>query len=269
MNAQQPCAKTFQDLQRAQIEPLGDSADEDAAMPEADHSEQPTATMVDPSSTREHTELAETSIPIRDDREKYRVEVGLTRGTTAVRDQVKRECLGRHIDNPRKVEEVEAILDTCLSLEFGIVKYQLLEFLGNRLSNPGSRVEINSTWNLTDPNMIFDALQTISNTNLDSKIHRVYGQMRLFNSVMDKANSAVVKPDFAMSKIRGTGTYLAEHLIILEQLAKDHAGPVTKKERERKFNSYRSEFTAGKRWKQVVEWFGGSGVILIFVCAGM
>lgn len=256
--------------QAAQIQPSGVLADRDADMPEAIDSEHSSGKMVDVTYTRESTEPAEISISMQDDdREEYRIEVGLTRNEAIVRDQIKGECLGHHIRNAGKVQEIEAILDTCLELQFGIVRYQLLEFLGNRLSNPGSRIEINSTWNLSDPNLIFDALQTISNTTLDSKIHRVYGQMRLCISVMEKASQAVDRPKPAISKIRGTGTYLAEHLIVLEQLAKDHAGPVTKKEKERKFRSYRSECMAGKNWAKVTKWFGGSGIILIFVCAGM
>ena len=50
----------------------------------------------------------------------------------------------------------------------------------------------------------------------------------------------------------------------LKELARREAGPVSNDKVEAKFQGYRSEYKAGKRWLKVADWFGGPGIVLVF-----
>ena len=74
-------------------------------------------------------------------------------------------------------------------LVFFRVKKELLRYLEDRKAVPGSRIEIPSTWNMTDPGEIFGALKTITSKSWDAKIRRAYAQMKLYYSVNEKIAS--------------------------------------------------------------------------------
>lgn len=62
--------------------------------------------------------------------------------------------------------------------------------------------------------------------------------------------------------------YIFDHSAILEELARKRAGSVSTPEIEQMISSYKHEYYAGKKWSAVIDWFGGSGIVLIFVTAG-
>ena len=113
---------------------------------------------------------------------------------------------------------------------------------------------------MNEPNQIIDALGSMNNNTYDARIHRAYGQMRLSLKVEDRAKHQVVH---ASSK----GHQQEPYSIVLESLAAEHAGNVTGSEKTKIKNNYKSEYSAGKKWRQVAGLFGGPGVVLAFVCA--
>ncbi len=199
--------------------------------------------------------------------DKYRIEVGLTRRTSSVIDNIKDQCLDlpcRPIRIERKKKELQDILDICSTLDFDRARCMLVEFLDNRLELPGGGIGRPPKWiDISKPYEIFDALQMIKANGMDAKMHRAYGQMRLCESVDAKASDRT-----ALSKMKGNGSHIAAHLVVLEKLAKDHAGPMAEKERSQLCSNYRSEYYAGKRWLEMAKGFGGTGIALVFLCAG-
>ena len=154
-----------------------------------------------------------------------------------------------------------AILRKMSSLDFDRIKYLLLEFLNNRLRVPGRETEIEmpSTWSMSDPEEVFNALKTIHLNSQDCKIHRAYGQIHLYELVEETRAHEVTH---ATSR-QGSG-----RIALLDKMAKDSAGDVSKKETNRMKRNFQSESAAGKRWLKIFQLFGNSGIVLIFVCGG-
>ena len=196
----------------------------------------------------------------------YEVEKGLVRGVEKIRKYVVRECLSFKEDygakkwyNPAK--ELRNLFPVFQKLPFEIVKDKLLVELGSRIMVPGQKTAIASTVDLVNPSDILDALQCIKMTTINAKVNRAYGQMRLFNSVQSKINGGFV-PDDALTH------GVASHTSILAKMAYSSAGNVSEKERSERRNSFDYEYDAGKKWVDVTKWFGGEGIVLIFLTAG-
>ncbi len=54
----------------------------------------------------------------------------------------------------------------------------------------------------------------------------------------------------------------------MKELACKKAGPVSRTELDQIISSYIYEYHAGQKWLAVMDWFGGSGIVLVFVIAG-
>lgn len=193
----------------------------------------------------------------------YEVERGLVRGLEKIRNYVMRECLcfsgNCRIKNPAK--ELRKLFPMFQKLPFEIVKDKVLVELGSRIMVPGQKTAISSTVDLFNPSDILDALQCIKMTTINAKVNRAYGQMRLFKSVQGKINGGYV-PDNALTH------GVAAHTSILAKMACRSAGNVSEKERNERRHSFDYEYDAGKKWVDVTKWFGGEGIVLIFVAAG-
>ena len=196
----------------------------------------------------------------------YEVEKGLVRGVEKIRKYVMRVCLcfseGYHANksyNPAK--ELRNLFPIFQKFPFEIVKDKLLVELGSRIMVPGQKTAIASTVDLFNPSDILDALQCIKMTTINAKVNRVYGQMRLFKSVQSKIDGGYV-PDNALTH------GVAAHTSILTKMAGRSAGNVSEKERSERKRSFDYEYDAGKKWVDVTKWFGGEGIVLIFVTAG-
>ena len=197
----------------------------------------------------------------------YEMELGLVRGEKEIQKLVMDKCMSlspsyRGTRRFSREDEVQAMFDVCRKLLPRIVKAWLLRELKSRIEVPGNRTEIPSTANMSNPSEILDALQCIKMTTINSKVHRAYGQMRLFESVQ-----VVIKTGKTPIDYLGRG--LSDHRTILEKAACRAAGNVSEKERRDRENHFNSEYDAGKKWLEVCDWFGGPGIVLIFVTTGV
>ena len=113
------------------------------------------------------------------------------------------------------------------------------------------------TWSISDPNQLFDALQTINMDTKGANVYRAYSQMSLYNWVQ------VRKPFVANVKHPGY-----PHLDILHDLGRKGAGKVPEKEIDKTIKAYCLEYYAGENWHDIAEWFGGPGIVIVFVAAG-
>ena len=196
----------------------------------------------------------------------YEVERGLVRGVEKIREYVMRECLCfsescRAKKWYKPEEELRKLLPTFQKLPFEIVKNKLLVELESRIMVPGQKTAIPSTVDLFNPSDILDALQCIKMTTINAKVNRAYGQMRLFKSVQGKINGGYVLDNALTHGV-------AAHTSILAKMACLSAGNVSEKERSERRHSFDYEYDAGKKWVDVTKWFGGEGIVLIFVTAG-
>lgn len=192
----------------------------------------------------------------------YQIEVGLPMRRPEIEAHVKAHCLTLKPWKSRPKfdihHEIADVLDKCRLLEFYSVRQELHHYLEDRAKMPGKKLLVRTDWKMSNPGEIFDALQTIKTNTSDAKIHRAYGQTMLFSSVSELVDQGYV------STVKG---HLFEHTEILKELAYKKAGPVSHAEKERMYSSYLHEYHAGKRWKDVIDGFGGSGIVLVFVIA--
>ncbi|KAF6231702.1 hypothetical protein HO173_010004 [Letharia columbiana] len=194
----------------------------------------------------------------------YQVEVGLFMKTPAIEACVKAHCLKLkpfatrpHFDVH---DEMAKILDKSRLLEFYKVRRELYQYLEDRVKMPGKKLQARTIWNMSDPGEILDALQTVKTNTADTKIHRAYGQTMLFSSV----NTQVARG--YKSTVSG---HRLNHRAILEELALKKAGSVSKAETNYMISGYLHEYYAGQKWSAVIDWFRGSGIVLVFVTAGI
>ena len=188
----------------------------------------------------------------------YQVEIGLVRKTPAIEAFIKAAL--RNLTptyRPRlDVEgEMTEILMVTSFLEFFRTKRELQNHLESREKIPDGKLQARGAWDTSDPSKILDVLEDVMRNTIDNKIHRAYGQTVLFSSV-----NAQVAQGY---KSTATG-----HIAVLEELAHKRAGSVSSREIEQMIARYLREYYAGQKWLAVIEWFGGSGIVLIFVIAG-
>ena len=155
--------------------------------------------------------------------------------------------------------EVTKVLKITLLLDFFKTRRELYQYLENREKMPGEKLNTHSKWESTDPSKILDTLENVKRDTVDNKIHRAYGQTMLFSSV----NAQVA--DGYRSTVTG---HRCNHTALLEELARKKAGPVSETETRQIISSYFYEYYAGQRWLAVIDWFGGDGIVLIFLIAG-
>lgn len=197
----------------------------------------------------------------------YEIELGLVRGEVEILKLVMDKCMtlsSSYRANgmfDRKVE-LQVLFDICRKLPLRIVKASLLRELRDRIEVPGTRTEIPLTGNMTNSSDILDALQCIKGTTINAKIHRAYGQMKLFRSVQNDIKNDNVPADNQEKSV-------SAHRVILEDVASRAAGKVSQKERTERKNFFNDEYNAGRKWVDVCEWFNGPGIVLIYVTAGV
>ena len=137
-----------------------------------------------------------------------------------------------------------------------------MKFHRNRraeIDDPQKLDRMPSTCDLQDPDDIYDALRITHAHTAVAKIYRAYGQMRLFDTVNAEAEKQVETEN---------GKVLETYIWHLELLATRKAGNVSDDERKAKVKSYKAEYHSGAKWTQIAKWFGGKGVIMVFILAG-
>ena len=195
------------------------------------------------------------------------VERGLVRGEEKAKEFIKKECICfsgycRAKKRTSPSDELQELFLTCRKLPLRIVKDRLLMELRNRIKAPGQKTAIPSTADLFNPGDILNALQSIKTTTINAKVNRAYGQMRLFKAVQGKIQCPGYVPDKALKD------GVAPHRSILAQMVRRYAGNLPEKELNDLINSCVYEYEGGQRWVDAGQWFGGEGIILVFVTAG-
>ncbi|KAL9044236.1 MAG: hypothetical protein Q9214_002611 [Letrouitia sp. 1 TL-2023] len=164
-----------------------------------------------------------------------------------------------HLNIGPKMNEV---FDIFTQLEFDSTKELLLETLLNRLQVPAQTVDpLPHTWEMTQPQEIFLALQTIETLTEDTKIHRAFGQIQFYECVKRKA--AAVSQGSKGSRV----CHKYSDKDILKSTVDAAYNGVSPKEIRRHLDKSTLEYNAGLRWIDIAKSFGGTGAIIIFVLA--
>ena len=200
--------------------------------------------------------------------ETYRREVGIIRRDPQIIARIENHCCKAqgsewdcHSGNPKK--ELSELLNAIEQLDFYFVKTRLVRYLNNRQAKMGIQPETPATWTMSEPQHVLGALRTLGAICDDTHIHRAFAQMRLYLLVQKKLESGF-KPIYS-----GKGKARLPENLYLEKLAREEAGPVSEEEIKASYHDYHSEYQAGKRWLEVADWFGGPGIVLVFITAGI
>ena len=198
----------------------------------------------------------------------YKREIGIIRRDPQIIAPIENHCCKAQggewnccSGNPKK--ELTELLNTLEQLDFHFVKDRLVRYLNNRQAKMGIQPETPATWTMSEPQHVLGALRTLGAICDDTHIHRAFAQMRLYLLVQQKLESGH-KPIYS-----GKGKARLPENIYLEELARREAGPVSKEEIEASYHDYHSEYQAGRRWLEVADWFGGPGIVLVFITAGI
>lgn len=92
----------------------------------------------------------------------------------------------------RSRKQIKQVLELCGKLNFDKVQNDLLAFVVLRRQKPGSRAQIIDLGENAEPVEIFQAIKIAGVNEADAKLHRVYGQIRLVESIDRKVRSGYV-----------------------------------------------------------------------------
>lgn len=193
----------------------------------------------------------------------YEIESGLSSGSPIMENYVKASLLALESSTTRPNfnihVEVARIWKIILLLDFFKTRRELHQYLDNREKMPGEKLQARTYWETSDPSEILDTLDNVKRNTVDNKIHRAYGQTMLFSSVSKEVARGY------KSTVTGNRS---DHTALLEELARKKAGPVSETEVNQIIAGYFHEYYAGQRWLAVIDCFGGSGIVLVFLTAG-
>ena len=197
----------------------------------------------------------------------YEREVGIIRRDPEIITPIEDHCCTTLVDvsNYRRgnlKKEVSQLLSDIEQLDFLFAKDRLVKYLKNRQAKMGMQTETPATWTMSEPQQVLGALRTIRTICDDAHIHRAFGQMKLCLLVQGKLDSGYRPIPSGKGKLRLPETNY------LEELARREAGLSSEDDIEAKLRDYLAEHQAGKRWLQVADWFGGPGIVLVFITAG-
>ena len=192
----------------------------------------------------------------------YEIEIGIVNGSPVIKEFVKASLFtlkGSTRASFNIEDEVANIWKIVPHLDFLQNRHELHKHLESREKTTSDNLQARADWNVSEPGEIIEALEKVKRSTVDNKIHRAYGQMMLVTSVDSKA--------FHGNTTAVTGP-CSDFKVILDNIARDRSGPVTSKELDQLISSYIYEYKAGQRWLRIMDWFGGSGIVLIFVIGG-
>ena len=181
-------------------------------------------------------------------------ELGLTRGNEDIVASITEQFFAQPSDyRTRSQIDLSPILRACRNLDFHMAKVLLVNYLLDRLTAPGAKdMALPLTSDTKEPDEIFDVLIIIGKKSDDIRIHQAFQSMNFFAAVNDKT----------------TETTVSARIKTLERYAARKAGTVAKELRGQLADKYKAEYHMGRRWLDVAKWFGGTGIVLVFIVAG-
>ncbi|KAL8866105.1 MAG: hypothetical protein Q9174_006489, partial [Haloplaca sp. 1 TL-2023] len=171
---------------------------------------------------------------------------------------------------PEKISsDIEAILIVCQKLNFDTIKYKLLEFADRRQKIPGSRARVTDLADAAEPFAIFNAIQVSAANEVDAKLHRIYGQLRLVRSVDAKVvqlmKEAKEQGRVYGDVVGGNGQLIKPNHLFLGEMAYQMCEEETQEVQTKMKGKMKREYAHGKQWVKMMRDMGGEGVIWVFI----
>ena len=177
----------------------------------------------------------------------YTIEEGLSRGDP----NIKIHFISMFAKIPHSgLKDGSRVLDACRNLKFEQVKVVLLNFFA---TSTKAFKPIPSIYDIQDPRKILSIIRELDGDIQVLKCHKAYAQTHLF----------------AMVEAMKAEKYTTDYQYVLRKLAEEEFGIDALDKVVKRVEEYRKDYAYGQKWLEVAEYFGGTGVILIFILAGM
>ncbi|KAL8959711.1 MAG: hypothetical protein Q9183_005592 [Haloplaca sp. 2 TL-2023] len=172
--------------------------------------------------------------------------------------------------HPEKISsDIEAILVVCQKLNFDTIKYKLLEFADRRQKIPGSRARVTDLADAAEPFAIFNAIQVSAANEVDAKLHRIYGQLRLVKSVDAKVTQLIQEAKEEGRTygdvVGGNGQLIKPNHLFLGEMAYAMCEEETQEVQLKMKGKMKREYAHGKQWVKMMRDMGGEGLVWVFI----
>ncbi|KAL8779989.1 MAG: hypothetical protein Q9213_006678 [Squamulea squamosa] len=158
----------------------------------------------------------------------------------------------------------DSVLGLCPKLNFDIVKHRMLEFAAQRRKDPGSRAQIVDLAEDAEPVTIFQAIKISGVNESDAKLHGIYGQLRLVDSIDRKVKEGYTHEMY--DNIQDIAKAELPSFYISEMAYKMCKGQ-SRNDKEKTERKLRSERNAGIQWLKIMNSLWGIGIVFVFVFA--
>ena len=171
----------------------------------------------------------------------------------------------RSIKATKSDKDISEVLGLCPMLNFDRVQSDLLAFIILRRQRPGSRAHIIDLGENAEPVEIFQAINISGVNEADAKLHRVYGQIRLVESIDRKVKSGYVP----MSHTNVNDIKQAQlPTFYLDDMAYEMCRGQSLDARKKLENKLQREREAGMHWIEMIGSMGGMGIVFVLIFAG-
>lgn len=159
------------------------------------------------------------------------------------------------------IEEIVAMTD---QLNFWTIQHDLLGFAERRQKAPGVIARVSDLAKNSDPVAIFHAIEASQTNEIDAKLHRVYGQVRLVRSIEETIANGYEPSEATLSLRHKRKEYWG---YFLSDMADSMCEGESEETRDKTWGKLCREYDAGKRWLDTIQSFGGEGIVFIFIFA--
>ena len=141
------------------------------------------------------------------------------------------------------------ILEICKDLKFEQVLALLIQFF----RTPTKTATIPLSCDVDDASEVLRILRKIDRFDQEPKTHKAFAQMRLFKIIEATAHKDG-----------------SDYHKVIDKLAQNDVGSHVSKEFAEKVKEYHIDYHKGRKWLQLSESFGGTGIVfIIIIVSGM
>ena len=176
----------------------------------------------------------------------YKIEFGLTHGTVQIHSMFATK-FATIPHNDRK--DGSRIFEFCERLKFEQVSASLIKFL--RTPTRGTAMLLSC--DLHDSSEIMRIIRKNRRFNAEYQTHEAFSQMRLFTTI----DAEVQNGNYSSYQAR------------IDELAKNEVGSEVSRAFTETVNEIRTEYHRGRKWLEISQSFGGTGMIFIIIAIGM
>ncbi|KAI4224605.1 MAG: hypothetical protein LQ349_007205 [Xanthoria aureola] len=175
-------------------------------------------------------------------------------------------CFFKQSNEVRSHQQIRQVLELCGTLTFDKVQIDLLAFIILRRQKPGSRAHIIDLGENAEPVEVFQAIKISGVNEADAKLHRVYGQIRLVESIDRKVKSGYVP----MSHNNVNDIKQAQlPTFYLDDMAYEMCRGQSPDAKTKLQNKLQREREAGMHWIEMIGSMGGMGIVFVLIFAGV